>query len=278
MASINPIGALTTSNAVLSNVLSALGLNGWVLKNGVYNGCTFASFVQVPIIEDNPIVQNGTDIFASVNEITGNNFGIDGNGFGKLYNTILGTLQFEDELILQVVTKPLVFANRCNTENMGTGGYEFKMTLLFFGTEYQKAIRNLENAIVYGAKKPSENLTLIHPVRGLIPGITRVTYIKEAATLANWNAATVQITFRSEQTTGGTVSNSPIKNFTNALQATLGTVLGIASTASLFVEAVNSNGRIPTGQTSNSIYTQSKNIQTQSNELSATLYQNANYS
>ncbi len=271
------IGAITTASSILDTLLTALGINGWQLKDGVYNGCTFAAFTQVPIVQNNPIVQNGGDLFAAVNEIIGNTFGDDANGFGRLFNTFLGTLRFTDKLNLQIVTKELPFANRCNTEDMGTGGYTFSMTLLFLGTEYQKALRNFENAILYPPNDPTLSKVLIHPTRGLIPGITRVTSFDIDSSLANWNAATVQVTFRSEQTSGGTISNSTIQNFTNALQAALATVAGIAATAALFKDAVNSNGRIPTGQTSNATFTQSTNIQTQSNDLSQTLYDNVNY-
>lgn len=270
----------TTTSSVTSTLLTALGIDGWALRNGKYNGCTFASFVQVPVVQNNPLVQSGTNLFASINSLVGFTNGADANAFGQLYNTFLGTLQFSDDLMLEIVRKKLPFSNRCNTENMGSGGYIFKMTLLFLGPDYEKAITNFENAINNTPKSTKDNLVLIHPTRGKIAGITRVAAFRIDRTLANWNAATVNITFISEQTNGGSSNStviSTVQKFTNVVQAGLGTVTGLTSTVANFQALVNSNNRIPTGQTSNVTYTKSSAISTSTVALSETLLNNINY-
>lgn len=278
MANISALGTQATS--LTSNLLTALGVSGWVLQDGKYNGCTFASFVKVPLVQNNPLVESGTDLFASINEITGFTYGEDANSFGKLTNTIMGSLQYQDIPERQIAVKQIPFSDRCNTEDMGSGGYTFKMSIIFLGTDYQKALRNFENAINTSPKNPKDNLVLIHPVRGRIPGITRLLEAPQVTIFSKWNAATLNITFRSEQTNLGTSKatlQSEIQQYTNAIQAGLGVVTGLTTTAANFQAAVNSNGRVPTGQTSNVTYTKSSNLQTQANKLSDTLLNNINY-
>lgn len=277
MANISAINAITTGSSVLSGVLYALGINGWKLSKGSYNGCTFASFVQIPIIENNPIIQSGENLIASINQISGITAGADPNGLFNLYNTILGSLNLSTEPIFQVAEKALPFANRCNTESTGTGGYIFRMVLLFVGSDYQKAKNNFVNAICYPPTDPSKYLSLIHPTMGKIPGITRVTHMTIDESVGIWNAATINITFRSEQTFKGIAPTNQIQNFTNALQSALAIALGINATVADFLSIVNSNGRVPTGKTSNVTFTQSQTIATQANSISNSLVANVNY-
>ncbi len=277
MASISAINALTTGSSVLSGALTALGINGWRLSDGSYNGCTFASFVKIPILENSPIIQNGENLIAAINEISGVTSGLDPNGIFNLYNTILGSLQLTAEPIFNIAEKKLPFANRCNTENMGTGGYVFRMVLLFLGSDYIKAKNNFLNAISYTPTNPAIALSLIHPTMGKIPGITRVTKCTVDETVSTWNAAMVNITFRSEQTFKGVSPVNQLQNFTNALQSALGIALGITSATSDFLAIVNSNGRIPTGQTSNVTFTKSKNIADGATDISKSLVANANF-
>jgi len=271
------INSVTTGNSVLSNLLTELGYNGWTLQNGSYNGCSFASFVSVPILQNNPIVQNGLNLYASINEITGTSpFGSDTNGLGRLFNTILGTLQFRDELIPQTVVKQLPFSNRVNTEAMGFAGYTFRMTLLFLGPDYQKAIRNFENAVL---NPPSASAgVLVHPTRGLIAGTTRVLEpIIIDTSLAYGYAATITVTFRSELSTGGNVSVSSIQNFINALEAALGIITGISSSLAALGAIIQSGNRFFSGQSSNQINSQYQSVVTQTNSVSSSLFNNVNY-
>lgn len=271
------INSVTTGNSVLSNILTELGYNGWTLNNGSYNGCTFASFTSIPILQNNPIVQNGLNLYAAINEITGYSpFGSDPNGIGKLFNTLLGTLQFRDELTPQVVVKQLPFAQRVNTENMGFAGYTFRMTLLFLGPDYQKAIRNFENAILN--PPANANGVLVHPTRGLISGITRITEpIVIDTSLAYWNAATVNVVFRSEQSTGGNLSVSTIQNFANALEAALAAIAAISASLAALGAYIQSGNRFFSGQSSNQTTSQYQSVATQTNSVSSSLFSNTNY-
>jgi len=270
------ISAINGINSGLSNILSALGLNGWILKDGKYNGCTFAAFVDIPILENNPIFQEGANLVASINELSGLNLGGDPNGLGKLINTYLGSLQFSENMIRQIAVKQLPFTNRCNTEDMGTGGTEYRMSLLFLGSEYQKAVRNIKNAILNPPLSSADNLVLVHPTEGKIPGITRVTEFRTDTTLANWNATTVHITFRCEQTAG----IQQIKNLTADILAAIAALLALIAAIKAeinIIQEVLTNGNLPNYQPSNATNTAISNTKVKVDKLSNNLLANTNY-
>jgi hypothetical protein len=52
MALLSSIG--TAKNA-LSGFASDLGLTGWQLSTGKYNGCSFAHFTGIPLLENNAL-------------------------------------------------------------------------------------------------------------------------------------------------------------------------------------------------------------------------------
>lgn len=269
------VDSLNGVSSLYSSALSQFGLSGWSLKPGKYNGCTFAVFVPIPIIGNSQVYQEGTDIVALYNQSTGQNLlGNDPNGTGTLYNTTLGTLHWVDRLVLQIVTKQLPYANRANTEDMGTGGREFKFTLLFLGDNYQLAINNLETAIL-NPPSGTNYLQLEHPTRGLIPGITRCTEFTQNTDFSKWNAATVDITFRSEQSDKqekGKVDS--VKIITESITTGLATVNAINGAVEAFSTLLG-NGVTTTSTTASpTTYTTITTIQS-SNEKTANVLFNS---
>lgn len=269
--------AIIGGQSIANNLLSELGYNGWALQNASYNGCTFSTFVKIPIVENSQIYQQAGNAVAIYNQTTGKNSGSDPNSFGNLYNTILSSVQFSTEPILQVAVKQLPYSNRCNTEDLGTGGYEFKMTVVFIGDNYQKAESNFENAIanpIAGATY----LKLIHPTKGEINGITRVTSYKSNTSLSIWNGCTVNVTFRSEQ------SNTQQLNSIDYVQQVLNTFnTGINAVKAIDASIFTINSIFGVGVTSTFYaapiisYTTINAIQNSNTNLSKTLLNNIIY-
>jgi hypothetical protein len=271
------VNSLTGVSSLYSNALSEFGLSGWSLKSGKYNGCTFAVFVPIPIIGNSQIYKEGTNIVALYNQKTGQNLlKTDPNGTGNLYNTIIGTLHWRDRLVLQIVTKQLPYANRCNTEDTGTGGREFKFTILFLGDNYQLGIANLENAIL-NPPSGTQYLQLEHPTRGIIPGITRCTDFEINTDFAKWNAATVDITFRSEQSDAQNKTVDKVKFITQSITTGLATVTAIRGAVTAFSTLLG-NGVTTTSTTASpASYTTITNIETSNKTTSNVMFNSMAY-
>ena len=231
MALLSSIG--TAKNA-LSGLASDLGLTGWQLSTGKYNGCSFAHFTGIPLLENNALYKQGESLISSVNQITGSTLlaSKDPNGFGNLSDTVLGLVKMTSEYIPQIAIKPTPYGIKANTEDVGSAGYEFKFTIVAIGADYQKAISNIERLI----KSPpidSNNLVLEHPTRGIINGITRCTYFKVIEEYSQWNGATLEITFRSEESNiSKEVKGSYVKSVTQAILSGLGTITATNSALS----------------------------------------------
>ena len=272
ISTISGINSLNSANSAYNNFLSQLGLKSWTLKEAKYNGCTFAVFQRIPFLKNSGLIDAGLELYASYNQIFGDN-DFDNNDIGSLKDTVLGTLQFEDELITQIAVKKLPFANRCNTENMGFGGFNFKMTLLFLGPDYQKAIQNFEHAIV---NPPQDNyLVLEHPTRGVIPGITRVVSYKIDTNLNNYNGATINITFKSEQSLIQQLPEvSLLSNRAGAISAVLDSAIAIQGAIATITDFLGLNGNTTPSPTNQTV---AKNIQSSNSNLSSTLFNCTNY-
>lgn len=272
------VSSLTGVSSLYSNALSEFGLSGWSLKSGKYNGCTFAVFVPIPIIGNSQVYKAGTDVVALYNQTTGQNLlGTDPNGTGNLYNTTIGTLHWVDRLVLQIVTKQLPYANRCNTEDTGTGGREFKFTILFLGDNYQLGITNLENAIL-NPPSGTQYLQLEHPTRGVIPGVTRCTDFVINTDFSKWNAATVDITFRSEQNDKQKKGKvNLVQTITQAISTGLATVTAINGAVKAFSTLLG-NGVTTTSTTASSTsYTTITNIQASNETTSNVMFNSMAY-
>lgn len=225
----------TTGLANLSsNIASALGLEGWQLKTGKYNGCTFVAFVDIPILENSMLYQAGADLVASYNQNFGTPSAQDPNRAGQLYSTDLALLQFTDTLIQGKVIKETPYTDSVNIEDVGFKGYEFKMSLLFIGDDYLTALYNFEKAIITKPANPSQYLSLEHPTRGKIAGYTYVTEGPQIITsLAYWQGCIVNVTFRSVDTQG-VIAKAPVistaRQVARALNAALASVNAIGTT------------------------------------------------
>lgn len=267
-------GITTAASIYGENILSALGLDGWQLKTGKYNGCTFVAFVKIPILENNQLYRSGEDLVAVYNQSYGTSqVSQDPNRADQLINTNMGVIQFTDKLITGTVVKQTPYTNSVNIEDTGFKGYEFKMSLVFIGTDYMKALANFENAIINPSKLSSQYLKLEHPTRGVIDGYTYVVGDLEIVTsLTYWRGCVVNVTFRSTLTpsqnkTGISTTSAVIQSVT----AGLGVVSGLGSVIATIngaIKNVQSNGVIA----NNSTVTTSANVtQTEYNQLASNL-------
>ena len=254
----NILTGVSNANSGFNSVLQILGYNSWQLQDGSYNGCTFTAFTKYGAIENNPLFQSGVNTIASINQLTGSNLlGTDPNGLGRLYNTLLTSLQYSTETFYNIVILKPPFSNKGNLQNLGTAGKEFKLTLVFYGDNHQTALYNLENAI---NNPPVNNYkVLVHPIFGLIQGITEVTSFKIEDSYDRWNASLVNITFRSELSNYSQVpSLSNVQNILNAIQAILSLILAIEAELNVLSEIGN---------------TFNQNV----NNITNNLYNNTNY-
>lgn len=276
----------TTGLASLSsNIASALGLQGWQLTTGKYNGCTFVSFVDIPILENSMLYQAGTDLVASYNQNFGTPDAKDPNRIGQLYSTDLALLQFTDTLIQGKVIKDTPYTDSVNIEDVGYKGYEFKMSLLFLGDDYLTALYNFEKAIITKPANSADYLSLVHPTRGKIAGYTYVTEGPQIITsLAYWQGCIVNVTFRSVDTQG-VIANAPVistaRQVARALNAALAAVNAIGTTVAQ-IQGARTNlqrgffsgqlGLIPQQDNGILTYTQYTNLVTASAELQKNLF------
>lgn len=267
-------GITTAASTYGANITSALGLTGWQLKTGKYNGCSFATFVQIPILENNAIYKSGQDLVAVYDQAFGTlSDGADRNAKGQLYNTIMGLIQFSDKLVTGTVEKQTPYANSVNIEDVGFKGYEFKMSLVFFGDDYMKALANFENAVLNPPKIATQYLKLEHPTRGVIDGYTYVVGGLEVITsLAYWRGCIVNVTFRSTTTPSQVKSaNSNVTNVIRTINAALGVVNGLGATIATIngtISNFKSNGVI---SNNSSVTTSAQVTQAQYNTLSTNL-------
>lgn len=278
----------TTGLAVLStNIASALGLEGWQLKTGKYNGCTFAAFVNIPIIENSMIYQAGTDLVAVYNQNFGKPGARDPNRPGQLYSTDLAMLQFTDTLMQGKVIKDTPYTDSVNIEDTGFKGYEFKMSLLFIGDDYLTALYNFEKAIITKPSNPSQYLSLEHPTRGKISGYTYVVEGPQIITsLAYWQGCIVNVTFRSVDTQG-VIANAPVistaRQISRALNAALATINALGTTVAQiqglqinlqqgYFSSTSSTFNVSNTQNISITYTQYKEIQNEVTQLQNQLF------
>lgn len=237
----------TALAAASSNITSALGLDGWQLKDGKYNGCSFVTFVPIPFLQGNTLFQAGTDSVAMFNSATGG-VGNDPNSATQLYQTKLGILQFTDNMMQGKVVKKTPYTNQVNIEDTGFQGYEFSMSLIFLGDDYVKAVANFENVILNPPENPENYMVLHHPIRGRIGGFTFVTDFKVVTSLAYYNGCIANVTFRAVNTNGA-VTKVPIlstaQQIARAVNTALALVNGIGSTVNQIqgtVKNINSGG------------------------------------
>jgi hypothetical protein len=230
----NAFGVASTLGAGVNSLANALGLDGWGLKTGKYNGCTFFAVASIPLLENSALYKAGEDIISTVNQFTGGkNDGQDANRSGQLYNTNLESLVITDKLISGKVIKVTPYSNSVNIEDTGFRGYEFRMTLVFFGDDYLRALANFEQAVLNPPKNPAQYLVLEHPTRGKINGYTYVVGDLEVITsVAYWRGCVVNVLFRSVQTPQQITAPelSTAQKVFRALQATLGAVSALGGT------------------------------------------------
>jgi hypothetical protein len=222
------VGTVNAVNSSINSLSTSLGFDGWQLSSGTYNGCSFAVFT-TPALDELPVYNSGVDVVANINQyLGGDQTGTDSNRTGQLYNTFLGMINFSDKLITGTVQKQTPYANSINIEDMGFKGYEFKMSLLFVGSDYQKALSNFENAIKNPPTTPDKYLKLEHPTRGLIDGYTYVIGDPEIVhSLSLWRGAIMNITFRAVETPK--ISKSPYISLTSNVLRSINTALGAVS-------------------------------------------------
>lgn len=272
--------ATTGLSSIAGSVTSALGLDGWQLKDGKYNGCSFAVFVPIPLLSGNLLFQSGTDAVAMYNSATGG-VGADPNGLGQLYQTNLGVLQFTDTMVQGKVVKKTPYTNKVNIEDTGFQGYEFGMSLLFLGDDYVKALANFEKAIATPPENPKQYMVLEHPIRGVINGLTYVVDYKVVTSLAYFNGCIVNVTFRATDTFGA-IAKVPVlstaQQIARAVNTALKLVNAIGSTVNQIQGTVKnvSNGGLLQPKTWNNLLTYSYRNITQSIE-SPTLLNKTEY-
>lgn len=275
------MAVIQTASNVTSNISSALGLDGWQLADGKYNGCTFCHFVKIPLLENNPIYQIGMSAYATANQMFGfSPLGEDKNKQYNLVDTTLGVISMSDEYYPQTVVKPLPYAGKVNTEPMGGGGYEFRFTILCIGQDYQKAISNIEDAIKNPPASSDKKYKLIHPTRGELNGVTRVTSYRVLSNIAVWNGATIEIAFRSEDSNIQSIAKKRlVQQIATAIQQALGLVLAINATITEIQTAIQTGQGLlgANRQYSAQTYTVSVNTDTKIKSVSDSLYSNTNY-
>lgn len=271
------LSASTSLSNISSNISSALGLDGWQLKNGKYNGCTFAAFVPIPLLNGSMLFQAGTDSVAMYNSATGS-IGADPNELGQLYQTNLGVLQFTDTMVQGKVVKKTPYTNKVNIEDTGFQGYEFGMSLLFLGDDYVKALANFEKAIATPPENPKQYMVLEHPIRGVINGLTYVVDYKVVTSLAYFNGCIVNVTFRATDTAGA-IAKLPVlstaQQIARAVNTALKLVNAIGSTVNQVQGAVKnlSNGGLLQLKTWDTLLTNNYRNATQSIESPTLLNQ-----
>lgn len=276
------LSGIGTANNALTGLANSLGIDGWQLVDGKYNGCTFCHFTSIPLLENNPLYASANNLVSSVNQTFGTNIlkQKDPNGFGNLFDTTLGLLQMTSEYKPQIVIKPLPYGVKVNTEDLGTAGYDFKFTIIAVGNDYKKALDNIERAI----KSPPSGdtyLQLVHPEYGIINGITRCTGFRRISTINVWRGATAELTFRSEESNiTGNATKDWLQLITNGILATLGTVNAMSSTLSeLDTMITSTKGLLGIGNNYPSplSWTQIKNASAQTKTVQNQLLQGTNY-
>lgn len=224
------LNGINGSRGALNVFANALGINGWQLQDAKYNGCSFLVFTEIPILQNSLLYKEDVNLVAAINQSQGQIGSDDPNSIGALVDTVLASIQFEDILNRGIVVKDLPFAGEVSIEDLRNRGWTFKMSVLFLGQDYQKALTNFENAI-NNPPIGDDRYKLIHPIRGAITGNTYVQDYSVVSNVSNWRAAMINIVFRSEQSSianpQGTISST--QTVVNLLQSGLGAVAGLAS-------------------------------------------------
>jgi prophage DNA circulation protein len=276
------LSGIGTTNNALTGLANSLGIDGWQLVNGKYNGCTFCHFTSIPLLENNPLYASANNLVSSVNQTFGKNIlkQKDPNGFGNLFDTTIGLLQMTSEYKPQIVIKPLPYGVKVNTEDLGTAGYEFKFTIIVVGTDYKKALDNIERAI----KSPPSGdtyLQLVHPEYGIINGITRCTAFRRISTINIWRGATAELVFRSEESNiTGNATTDWLQSITNSILSVLSAISAISATLlELNTMLTSTKGLLGVGNnyTAPVTWTQIKNISAQTKTVQNQLLQGTNY-
>ena len=277
------LSGIGTANNALTGLANQLGIDGWQLVDGKYNGCTFCHFVGISLIEDNPLYASVNDLVSSVNQTFGKNIlkEKDPNAFGNLYDTTLGLIQMSSEYKPQIIIKPLPYGVKVNTEDLGTAGYEFKFTIVVIGNDYKKALDNIERAI----KSPPSGdsyLQLVHPEYGIINGVTRCTAFRRLSSLDVWRGAKAELVFCSEESNiTGNAKKDWLQLITNGILTTLRTVNALDATLSELTTMFNSTkgllGFVNNNYSSPLTWTQIKNMSAQTKTVQNQLLQGTNY-
>lgn len=221
------------AQAEIEGILSLLGYDKWQLLDASYNGCNFTIIRSLSApLSTNSIANAIKTTGYYVHQIFGSGNDFNQNTSNNLFNTNLGITEMEDRQSWKVIDKDLPYANGSSLENMGSSGWDFNFDAIFFGSDYAKAYHNFLNAC-YNPPKGYAN-QLVHPVRGLIQGITELCDIKTLYRANDRKAIVINLAFKCESSLAWDSSlNNNSNDLNNAITAVIQTVNAFGTVATL---------------------------------------------